>query len=59
VAVGFAEYAEMFTAWPVDLFNKLGYSGKSECNSADCRIGVQEGTLTRGKTTAVLNKCSS
>jgi len=61
VAAGFAafaEYAEMFIAWPVDLFNKLGYSGKSECNLADCRIGVLEGTLTGGKTTAVLNKCS-
>lgn len=26
-----AEYDEMFIAWPVDLFNKLGYSGKSGC----------------------------
>jgi hypothetical protein len=44
----FAEY-EMFIAWPVDLFNKLGYSGKSECNSVDCRFGVLRGTLTGGK----------
>jgi hypothetical protein len=48
----------MFIAWPVDLFNKLGYSGKSECNAADCMFGVLESTLTGGKTTAVLNKCS-
>jgi hypothetical protein len=62
VAAGFAafaEYAEMFIAWPVDLFKKLGFSGKSECNSADCRIGVLEGTLTGVKTTAVLSKCST
>jgi hypothetical protein len=54
-----AEYDGMFIAWPVGLFNKLGYSGKSECNSADCRVGVMEGTLTGGKTNAIaLNKCS-
>lgn len=62
MAAGFAAFAEcdeMFIAWPVDLFKKLGYSGKSEHNSADCRFGVLEGTLTGGKTTTVLNKCSS
>lgn len=49
----------MFIGWPVDLFNKLRYTGKSECNSVDCRVGVLEGTLTGGKTTAVaLNECS-